>query len=300
MTIAPQPPPPAASRKPPIKPERRDDLRPALGVAMHDAAIEEIEAERGQISEHERLGRVGGDLRSAHRRRARRRSRPGMTIRKNSRQSTLRCATWLIAETAVVNVSARVDAGRGELAGGTPMLISKVLEIWPKAMPSAPSTSCAAKPIRMNGMQCRRVGEYRRKDIRLHPVEAVAICPTRGRPASVQRPRLARAALAFARDPHLDCGSSQARGDRRLQSGLDRLSGLRQIPRSGGAFALGRAVLSRRLGAGPAPRRALAVGGAALFPRAAGQSFRAFPDRRSTSIPARRSASASSSITASA
>ena len=49
VTIAPQPPPPAASRKPPTRPERRDDPRPPLGMAVHDAAIEKIEAERGQI-----------------------------------------------------------------------------------------------------------------------------------------------------------------------------------------------------------------------------------------------------------
>jgi hypothetical protein len=32
-------------------------------------------------------------------------------------------------------------------AGGTPMLTRIVLEIWPKAMPSAPSISCAVNPI---------------------------------------------------------------------------------------------------------------------------------------------------------
>ena len=53
-------------------------------------------------------------------------------------------------------------------------------------------------------------------------------------------------------------------------------------------------------GARPAPRRALAVGRAAVLPRAADQSFRALPDRRSTFIRARRSASASSSTMASA
>jgi len=71
---------------------------------------------------------------------------PGRTSRTNSRQSTLRCATWLIAETMVVKVSA-VWTPAEAAAGGTPVLISSVLEIWPNAMPSAPSTSCAAKPI---------------------------------------------------------------------------------------------------------------------------------------------------------
>ena len=36
-------------------------------------------------------------------------------------------------------------------AGVRPMASSKVLAITPKAMPSAPSTSCAAKPTPMNG-----------------------------------------------------------------------------------------------------------------------------------------------------
>ena len=36
-------------------------------------------------------------------------------------------------------------------AGGTPSVISRVLEIWPKAIPRAPSIICAANPIRMKG-----------------------------------------------------------------------------------------------------------------------------------------------------
>jgi hypothetical protein len=40
-----------------------------------------------------------------------------------------------------------MDARAG-LRRGTPMaLTSKVLEITPKAMPNAPSTNCAAKPM---------------------------------------------------------------------------------------------------------------------------------------------------------
>ena len=75
---------------------------------------------------------------------------PGMTMRKNRRQSTLRWATWLMPDTAVVKVSA-VWTPAEAAAGGTPMTSSKVLEICPNAMPSAPSTICAAKPIRMKG-----------------------------------------------------------------------------------------------------------------------------------------------------
>ena len=54
-------------------------------------------------------------------------------------------------ETAVVKHSTRwtrCDA----TAGGRPITAtSKVFEITPKAMPSAPSTSCAAKPTAING-----------------------------------------------------------------------------------------------------------------------------------------------------
>ena len=83
---------------------------------------------------------------------------PGMTIRKNSRQSTLRWATWLMPETAVVKVSA-VWTPAEAAAGGTPMLSSMVLEIWPNAMPSAPSTICAANPISDEGQQDGRIGQ---------------------------------------------------------------------------------------------------------------------------------------------
>ena len=54
---------------------------------------------------------------------------PGMTIRRKSVQSTLRCATWLIAETPVVKVSAVCTLAEANF-GGTPSAISKVLEIW--------------------------------------------------------------------------------------------------------------------------------------------------------------------------
>ena len=57
VTIAPQPPPPAASRKPPTRPSGADDLRLPFGVAVHDPAIEKIDAESGEIGEDERLGR---------------------------------------------------------------------------------------------------------------------------------------------------------------------------------------------------------------------------------------------------
>ena len=42
-------------------------------------------------------------------------------------------------------------------AGLMPRLSSSVFEMTPNAMPSAPSTSCAAKPIRMKGRRSTKV-----------------------------------------------------------------------------------------------------------------------------------------------
>src|SRR5207342_2322924 len=41
--------------------QRGDNLGSFLGIAMHDAAIEKIEAERGEIGQHERLRDRGID-----------------------------------------------------------------------------------------------------------------------------------------------------------------------------------------------------------------------------------------------
>jgi hypothetical protein len=63
---------------------------------------------------------------------------PGMTILTKSLQLTLRCAAWLIADTPVVKLSTVCTLAEAA-AGGTPMLTSRVEEITPNAMPSAPS-----------------------------------------------------------------------------------------------------------------------------------------------------------------
>ena len=79
---------------------------------------------------------------------------PGMTSLRNSFQSTLRCATWLIPDAAVVKVSTACTLADAT-AGGTPITVTSRVElITPKAMPSAPSTTCAAKPIATNGRIC--------------------------------------------------------------------------------------------------------------------------------------------------
>ena len=76
---------------------------------------------------------------------------PGMTSRRNSFQSTLRCTTWLTPDAAVVKVSTAWTLAEAT-AGGTPITVTNRVElITPNAMPSAPSMTCAAKPIAMNG-----------------------------------------------------------------------------------------------------------------------------------------------------
>ena len=76
----------------------------------------------------------------------------------------------------------------------------------------------------------------------------------------------------------LDC-SGNGKGTDALAIRADRLSRLREIARSCCSLALGRPVLSGRVGARVSPPRALAVGGTALFPGAPDQPFRAVPDR---------------------
>ena len=87
---------------------------------------------------------------------------PGMTIRRNSRQFTFLCSVWLIPEAPVVKTSTAWTLAEAA-AGGTPRLISKVLEITPNAMPSAPSTSWAANPTRMKGSSSAKVAASRCK-----------------------------------------------------------------------------------------------------------------------------------------
>ena len=96
----------------------------------------------------------------------------------------------------MVNVSA-VWTPAEAAAGGTPMLISKVLEIWPKAMPSAPSTSCAAKPIRMKGSSVAGSANIDERISGLHPVDVRAV-PNARAFGKAKRPQRARARLAFA------------------------------------------------------------------------------------------------------
>ena len=84
---------------------------------------------------------------------------PGSSSRRNSCLSMFPCSRWLIPDVAVVKHSTtwtRCEAS----AGGTPSTPTiNALEITPKAMPSAPSTSCAAKPTAMNGQSEARSKE---------------------------------------------------------------------------------------------------------------------------------------------
>ena len=148
-------------RRPPRRGSRRS--RPSgstirgllLLMRVAKAAPEQIEADAGQIGEHERP------------RASRRRSGQHIGAEDAAdhagnddppEQPPVRhscAATWLIPEAPVVKTSTAWTLAEAA-AGGTPRLISRVLEITPNAMPSAPSTSCAAKPTRMKG---RMLGE---------------------------------------------------------------------------------------------------------------------------------------------
>ena len=102
---------------------------------------------------------------------------PGMTIRRNSFQFTFLCRVWLIPEAPVVNTSTAWTLAEAA-AGGTPRLTSRVLEITPNAMPSAPSTSCAANPTRMKGSRSAETkgGKVQRTGSR-RPPEAIPSLP---------------------------------------------------------------------------------------------------------------------------
>src|SRR4029453_627484 len=78
--------------------------------------------------------------------------------------------------------------------------------------------------------------------------------------------------------PQLDC-ELQRQEVEALAIRADRLSGLRQIPRSRRTFPGGRAILPGRLGAGTSPDWALAVGRETLFPGPPGEPFCAIPYR---------------------
>jgi hypothetical protein len=134
-------------------------------VAVHDAAIEEVEAERGQIGEHDRLGGrvdLGQDIGAEH-------AADHAGDDEPEEQPPVDVAVGDMADRRDGGGEGLggMDAGRGARAA-RPWLISKVLEIWPKAMPSAPSTSCAAKPIRMKGDQDRGIGQIGEMAV-LHP-----------------------------------------------------------------------------------------------------------------------------------
>src|SRR2546423_5592646 len=71
---------------------------------------------------------------------------PAMPRRITRRQSTLRCQMCEPADAAVVKISA-VCTSALACAGGMPIESIAVVEMTPNAIPSAPATSCARKPI---------------------------------------------------------------------------------------------------------------------------------------------------------
>ena len=150
VTTGPQPPPPAASRKPPARPSG-SMIRAACG-----AADSERRARPGTgRSSSDRRARTAWRWRrrsgSAHRRRCAAPIMPG----------TVSAGKQLPVDVAVRDVADardaggegfdRVDPGRGRRRRDAEADQQACCEITPNAMPSAPSTSCAAKPTPTNG-----------------------------------------------------------------------------------------------------------------------------------------------------
>ncbi len=72
---------------------------------------------------------------------------PGTAMRATSDHETLPNFQWDSPEVNVVPISARCTLAE-ETAGAMPLEISTVLQVTPKAMPSAPSTSCPNRPAK--------------------------------------------------------------------------------------------------------------------------------------------------------
>src|SRR6185369_17934085 len=144
-------------------------------------------------------------------------------------------------------------------------------------MPSAPSTSWAAKPMSMNGTSAEGSAT---KDGRM--LGAPPCCCVRTAEHSKAYQGSALSILAPTAGIwvrlHLNYGAN-SEGKSTLAVWPDCLSGFSQITRSRSSFALGRTVLSGRHGARSSPRRALVVGRAPVLPCSASQSFCAVLNR---------------------
>ena len=202
---------------------------------------------------------------------------PGMTIRANSRQSTFLWATWLIAETPVVKLST-VCTPAEAAAGGTPMLTSRVELITPNAMPSAPSTNCAANPIRTKMMSALGSARNCRENAASTPVVESRFALRAIARASGFGARKGRSGWHFAAvKTYIMRSRKQWSGD--LQSGLltylDSVKSRDPAARSRWEVLLYPGVLALAL------HRVAhwLFDGRLLFPRAAGQPSRAVPDR---------------------
>ena len=168
---------------------------------------------------------------------------PGITSRAEQ-PPVRRCgaATWLMPDAAVVKVSTAWTLAEAT-AGGTPItLTSRCRLITPNAMPSAPSTICAAKPTAMNGRIASSDGEPK-VEHRAH-LRAVSRRQHAARAREILQHRWALRAPSCG-GPVLEIGRRERLNARDQQRGRGRCSGAwppisirsaRAIPRRGRAW----------------------------------------------------------------
>src|SRR5688572_25888644 len=154
-------------------------------------------------------------------------------------------------------------------AGGTPMLMSKVLEMTPNAIPNAPSISWATKPTRMKGRSTDGSAKTVGIIAQCSPCCGFAPCLKAGQRTSLASGNSAKSILDWSRTVEGQALVCRPR----------RISGLCEGTGPGRAVEVGSPHLSRRLGTRLPSNRALALRWRALFPRARRESSVALPYR---------------------
>lgn|GEM_PF-1587716 len=144
VATGPHPPPPVASMKPAVSPSgvrnrlrrgrltRRDGIGRAKRISRYTPRASRIPAIHGPAASVETELRTVAPAKAP--------TAPGTAIRPTTRQSTLPNRQWAAPEASVVPISARCTEALAE-AGAIPASSSRVVEVTPYAIPSAPSTS---------------------------------------------------------------------------------------------------------------------------------------------------------------
>ena len=151
VATGPQPPPPVASTKPATRPSgarNRLRRRPAARAARsgrENRTSRYAPSVNRMAAIHGAAASVEMELRNVAPANAP--IAPGSAIRPTTRQSTLPKRQCETPAASVVPISARCTEADAA-AGATPANRSSVEEVSPYAMPSEPSTSCAASPTR--------------------------------------------------------------------------------------------------------------------------------------------------------